>query len=119
MEELGRISIQDTPSSLAEQLAKYAAFNMDNSAIKPHLICKGGLYIIYLNGELVSCGSEAVQALDTFFKCFDVFALSVPSALIKLIDFMEVFCYKIKPHSSRQTVNTMCAKLAESFDAEN
>ncbi|XP_021694324.1 uncharacterized protein LOC110674336 [Aedes aegypti] len=108
--------VPDTETSMEEQLARYVAYN--HEPVAPHMICKGGEYHLFIQGHLVKCGDSSVQAVDVLFKSFAVFRLPVPPVLQKLHDLIEISCYKVKQHSTRQIVNKLCATIQESCKAE-
>ncbi|XP_062554122.1 uncharacterized protein LOC134219416 [Armigeres subalbatus] len=111
--------VPETESSIGEQLARYVAYYHEQHApVAPHIICKGTEYFLFIAGELIECGESSVQALDVFFKCFIVFDIPVPSPLQKLHDLVEISCYKVRKHSTRQSVNRLCGMLLESCKAE-
>lgn len=98
---------------------KYVASNAENGTdVAPHLISKGNLYLLYLQSQVIICGSDSVQALDVLFKSFTVFRVQPPSTLQKILDFIEIMCYKTKKSSSRQTVNKLAQSFQDSLNAE-
>ncbi|XP_065090826.1 uncharacterized protein LOC135711797 [Ochlerotatus camptorhynchus] len=71
--------IPDSPSALAEQLARYAAYDIENfQKVPPHLINQGESFMIYAEGQIILLGTCLVQAIDTFVKFFNVFNYKVP-----------------------------------------
>ncbi|XP_065081594.1 uncharacterized protein LOC135704095 [Ochlerotatus camptorhynchus] len=112
--------VLDTESSLAEQLARYVACNVEQGAsVAPHIIFQGDEYFIYILGELIHCGDSSAQVLDVFFKCFSVFNVSVSPQLQKIKDFVDIVSFKTMKHSTRQSVNRLTAMFLESFKADN
>ncbi|XP_065092854.1 uncharacterized protein LOC135713639 [Ochlerotatus camptorhynchus] len=87
--------IPDSPSALAEQLAIYAAYDIENfQKVPPHLINQGESFMIYAEGQIILLGTCSVQAIDTFVKFFNVFNYKVPSSLVKLVELIEIISYK-------------------------
>ncbi|XP_053686634.1 uncharacterized protein LOC128736178 [Sabethes cyaneus] len=72
--------------------------NLQNTAL-PHIACvaekfqEGTLFLV-VYGHIIECGSSSIQAIDAFFKAFDVLGAPVPVLLRKLYDFISVHLYK-------------------------
>uniref|UniRef100_A0A8D8I9T8 (northern house mosquito) hypothetical protein n=2 Tax=Culex pipiens TaxID=7175 RepID=A0A8D8I9T8_CULPI len=89
-------------------------------ASDPHIICRNGEYFVYLAaGVVFACGGDSVQCLDTFFKAFSVFNIKVPTKLIKISDFLDVFVFKVKSYTTRVGVRQLVAEFQEVENAEN
>ncbi|XP_062534178.1 uncharacterized protein LOC134203318 [Armigeres subalbatus] len=84
-------SIEESPSSLAVQLAKYAAIAVERGApVPPHIINQGNVFVMFVEGQVISLGTCSVQAIDTFVKFFDVFKYKVPVTLTKFVELVEI-----------------------------
>lgn len=111
---------QESPSALAEQLARYAAYDFENDQkVPPHLINQDESYMIYAEEQVFLLGADAVQAIDTFIKFFCVFNHKVPASLVKLVELIEIISYRVKQNSCRRHVNELCAKLMEFMNANS
>ncbi|XP_058820620.1 uncharacterized protein LOC131682867 [Topomyia yanbarensis] len=114
------IWIEDTNESLGNLLAKYIAINIESGSFPPpHVVCKTGNYYLFMEGELIACGEDSVQAIDCLFKSFAVFGIGVPTALKKVHEFVEIIGYKLKFYSARLSVRRLTASFTESFKVEN
>ncbi|XP_021703234.1 uncharacterized protein LOC110677038 isoform X2 [Aedes aegypti] len=111
--------IENTEASLQQQLMKYVATNVHtDKEVAPHLIFNGNMYLMYIQTQVIICGTDSINALDTLFKSFTVFRLPPPATLQKILDFIEIMCYQTKRNSSRQTVNNLAKSFRDSLDAE-
>ncbi|XP_065094525.1 uncharacterized protein LOC135715041 [Ochlerotatus camptorhynchus] len=68
--------IGESPSTLAIQMGKYAAYAvLHNAPVRPHIVNQGNVYMMFIEGHIFSLGTSSVQAVDTFVKIFSVFNL--------------------------------------------
>ncbi|XP_058840253.1 uncharacterized protein LOC131695751 [Topomyia yanbarensis] len=112
--------IGESPSALAVQLGTYAAYAVEHGEpVPPHIVNQGDVFMMFVQGHIISLGTNSVQAIDTFVKSFCVFNCKVPATIIKLVELIEVLSYKVKNDSSRLSVNQLVHKMRESITAHD
>lgn len=76
-----------------------------------------GMYYVILQRSTIPCGADFFQALDLVFKIYKVFNIKVPSRAKKMIDFFDMFVYKIIKYSRVTRVNDLCTHFTKAVEA--
>ncbi|XP_055612542.1 uncharacterized protein LOC129759155 [Uranotaenia lowii] len=90
----------------------------------PHIICLGlaerrGNYLLLVDGgETIECGDSSLQALDTFFKIFDVLNVKIPSLLRSLLDLVQLEVYQTKKATPKPMVLSVLNLYSRAHRAE-
>lgn len=95
----------------------------ETSNSDPHILClaqpmENGSYVLIFGGKSIVKLKSAIHAIDSFFKCFTIFGVDVPTPLRMWYDFVACTVYKTIALSDRSTVNDEVAAFREVIQAE-
>ncbi|XP_062541121.1 uncharacterized protein LOC134209153 [Armigeres subalbatus] len=84
----------------------------------PHIVCiaerfQHGPYYIQCHGYVIPCSDSACQAVDVFFKMFDVFGIPVPVLLRNVHSLICFRIFKSVQNACSQTVQNLAKRLEE------
>ena len=73
----------------------------------------GPLFIALDRQTKIPMGGSSATAIDVLLKAHRVLSLKVNAGLAKLLDFVNIACYRIVLNSSRQRVNDLAALIGQ------